>query len=223
MLSRQELSAPQVASFLMDYEDHFSSHNFRCLFWTSAESFIERCLPSEITARSSQLRDYIYRGDVLARVSFWDWIARISKARFSKTDGAGLTVEKVEVDQKKWEGANVLAAATKTRPVCRFKSEHDLHDNIYAVVCHPLEAVIPLIIGPALPRRDRPPVRAKYCRLMLILFKPWRTVEDLRAGYASWPEAFDAFLQSPECPPDAKTVMRNMQAFHECKDSRDEH
>ncbi|KAF8204728.1 hypothetical protein BJ912DRAFT_820469, partial [Pholiota molesta] len=46
MISHQELSAQQVASYLMDYEDHFTSHKYRNLFWTSFESFINREMPS---------------------------------------------------------------------------------------------------------------------------------------------------------------------------------
>ncbi|TEB31088.1 hypothetical protein FA13DRAFT_1629679, partial [Coprinellus micaceus] len=78
------------------------------------------------------------------------------------------------------------------------------------------------MIGPALPQRDRPSLWAKYCRLMLIFFKPWRNVEDLCEGHPSWPKAFDVFLRSPTCTQTAQTLMRNMQVFHECKDSRDE-
>lgn len=37
MISHQELSAQQVASYLMDYEDHFTSHKFRNLYRTSFE------------------------------------------------------------------------------------------------------------------------------------------------------------------------------------------
>ncbi|KAJ7257460.1 hypothetical protein C8J57DRAFT_960508, partial [Mycena rebaudengoi] len=46
MISQQELSAQQVASYLMDFEDHFTSHSYRNLYWTSFESFINDELPS---------------------------------------------------------------------------------------------------------------------------------------------------------------------------------
>lgn len=42
LISHQELSAQQVASYLMGYEDHFTSHRFNCLYWASFERFIER-------------------------------------------------------------------------------------------------------------------------------------------------------------------------------------
>jgi len=42
MISHQEMSAQQVVSYLMGYEDHFTSHSFSCLYWASFERFIER-------------------------------------------------------------------------------------------------------------------------------------------------------------------------------------
>ncbi|KAJ7776559.1 hypothetical protein DFH07DRAFT_691564, partial [Mycena maculata] len=46
MISQQELSGQQVASYLMDFEDHFTSHSYRNLYWTAFEGFINRQLPS---------------------------------------------------------------------------------------------------------------------------------------------------------------------------------
>ncbi|KAJ7823155.1 hypothetical protein B0H14DRAFT_2370282, partial [Mycena olivaceomarginata] len=45
MISQQELSAQQVASYLMDFEDHFTSHSYRNLYWTAFEAFINKELP----------------------------------------------------------------------------------------------------------------------------------------------------------------------------------
>ncbi|KAJ7207626.1 hypothetical protein GGX14DRAFT_366088 [Mycena pura] len=46
MISQQELSAQQVASYLLDFEDHFTSHSFRNFYWTSFENFINKDEPS---------------------------------------------------------------------------------------------------------------------------------------------------------------------------------
>lgn len=42
LVSHQEMSAQQVVSYLMDYEDHFTSHRFGCLYWALFERFIEQ-------------------------------------------------------------------------------------------------------------------------------------------------------------------------------------
>ncbi|KAJ7599729.1 hypothetical protein C8J56DRAFT_760471, partial [Mycena floridula] len=42
MLSNQELSSQQVATYVLDLEDHFTSHRFTNLFWTSFEAYVDR-------------------------------------------------------------------------------------------------------------------------------------------------------------------------------------
>ncbi|PBK65644.1 hypothetical protein ARMSODRAFT_860094, partial [Armillaria solidipes] len=59
-----------------------------------------------------------------------------------------------------------------------------------------------------------------YCRLMLILFKPWRHASDLRADGQSWVDAFHAFREV--CTERITFIMNNMQILHECWDSRDD-
>jgi hypothetical protein len=280
MLAKQELSAPQVASFLMGYEDHFSSHRFRCLYWTAAENYIDECLPSpecrdlssspdagepmvddfvaeaadtqipdpsttgdtpatpsvplnddvilevgedgEIYPRASQLRDYIYRGRILDQVSLWEYVARASKVTIrGKGSQDGVSMSSIEDSEGQWTNANVLTSSLDIRPSCRYLGQHDEYDTAYTVICHPLQPFIPIPIGPAIPRRDRPAVRAKYCRLMLILLKPWRTVQDLRRDFPSWEDAFIEFERS--APPRITHLLTNMQVFHECRDSRDDH
>ncbi|KAF7371468.1 ATP-dependent DNA helicase [Mycena venus] len=46
MIAKQELSAQQVVSYLMGYEDHFTSHKFNSLYWTGFEKFINDEDPS---------------------------------------------------------------------------------------------------------------------------------------------------------------------------------
>ncbi|KAJ7127325.1 hypothetical protein C8R43DRAFT_859604, partial [Mycena crocata] len=74
--------------------------------------------------------------------------------------------------------------------------------------------------GPGIPRRDKEHLREKYCRLMLIFFKPWRHAQDLKMTHSSWKDAFDEFMKT--CSPSVKFKMDNMQILHECRDSRDD-
>ncbi|KAF8123174.1 hypothetical protein EV363DRAFT_1273007, partial [Boletus edulis] len=46
MISRQELSAQQVSSYLLSYGDHYTSHTYRSLYWSSFERALEKQLPS---------------------------------------------------------------------------------------------------------------------------------------------------------------------------------
>jgi hypothetical protein len=72
-----------------------------------------------------------------------------------------------------------------------------------------------------MPRRDQEFVYPKYCHLMLILFKPWRSVSDLKQKEQSWTDSFEKF----RCTCDEKiiSILNNMQILHECKDSLDDH
>ncbi|KAG2130946.1 uncharacterized protein EDB93DRAFT_1094566, partial [Suillus bovinus] len=78
---------------------------------------------------------------------------------------------------------------------------------------------IPMPIGGGIPHQDRPEDYPRYCRLMLILFKPWRSVKDLRREDQSWELSFGTFLSA--CDIHFKNVMNNMQILHECRDSQD--
>jgi uncharacterized protein YuzE len=46
MISHQELSVQQVCLYLMDFEDHFTSHKYERPFWTSFEAFLNHQDPS---------------------------------------------------------------------------------------------------------------------------------------------------------------------------------
>ena len=46
MLSHQELSGPQVASYLLGQGDHYTSHDYAYLYWTSVEHHVDTLDPS---------------------------------------------------------------------------------------------------------------------------------------------------------------------------------
>ncbi|PBK94461.1 hypothetical protein ARMGADRAFT_882685, partial [Armillaria gallica] len=74
--------------------------------------------------------------------------------------------------------------------------------------------------GPSIPWRDREDVYPRYCCLMLILFKPWNKVEDLRWPGQTWDDAFCEFMST--APERVHKVVNSMQILHECRDSRND-
>ena len=100
-------------------------------------------------------------------------------------------------------------------PRGQFLSEHEQKNSH---LCHIKEInFVPGILSPALPRPDRgDEEHEKWCRSMLLIFKPWRTPEDLRGAHATWRLAFDNHKFSEL----AKTVMCNMNVEHECQDAK---
>ncbi|KAI1796031.1 hypothetical protein LXA43DRAFT_880859, partial [Ganoderma leucocontextum] len=117
LTSNQELSAPQVAAFLLGYDDFYTSDDYANLYWTSFERLLERQLPNpddpdledvpdataddddadesdegneddvpigpsedgDLRILSTQVNDYVYRGDELRNVSLWDFVAQTEK------------------------------------------------------------------------------------------------------------------------------------------------
>ncbi|KAJ7152243.1 hypothetical protein C8R43DRAFT_820320, partial [Mycena crocata] len=77
-----------------------------------------------------------------------------------------------------------------------------------------------VLLGNTLPRPDRSPMeRDKWCRAMLILFKPWRQLADLKAPGQSWTDAYEATVFTPY----TSSIMTNLNVENECKDARDKY
>lgn len=82
--------------------------------------------------------------------------------------------------------------------------------------------VIPDLIGPQIPRRDREETRERYCRAIVTLFVPWRSFIDLCSPDESWTEAWtkhQAYISGSEC----EDIIENIELLHECKEHRNEH
>jgi len=293
MISHQELSAPQVCSYLMGFGDHYTSHQFRHLYWTSFEKFINDEYPSPecyvklsspintdlhsdeastieeevdtqnddkineevdeyeetdvdvaitvsrdgaIVPKASQVADYQLRGDLLDNLCVWDCVAQVEKVYLTKKKKS-VSEDDIDIDMITDELAvqegeppenvdymdayTLLQQVSRIRPKSNFITTHLEAKSHFLRVRTPDKRFIPVPIGPAIPRRDNENARAKYCRLMLILFKPWRHAADLCEVGQTWESSFNEFME--HCPERFKVIMNNMQILHECKDSRDDH
>ena len=83
------------------------------------------------------------------------------------------------------------------------------------------EAHVPVLYGPQIPRQDRDDTRERYCRAILTLFVPWRTVNDLCGINQTWEDAFKS--REKHISIDSWKIIENIQLLHECKKDRDEH
>ncbi|KAG2127794.1 hypothetical protein BD769DRAFT_1294014, partial [Suillus cothurnatus] len=242
MISHQELSAQQVAAYLMEHGDHYTSHEYRNVFWTSFEKYVQ---------------DYMSRSFALQDMCIWDFVTQVEKQKIKLSQDHDTTnafagddvtesdfQESMELDQfadtdntfsaqkvpekasedthdQRVSVEDIMKTKTRLRPSFELLDNHVESKTHRLVVCHPDRRCIPVPIGPSLPRRDRLEVRERYCRVMLILFKPWISVDDLRSEFESWSDAFENFIK--RCGPNKLFIMKNMQILHECKDSRDDH
>jgi len=281
MISHQELSAQQVASYLMEYEDHFTSHEYRNLYWTSFEAFINKqdpspeCYqqqsiahldeelnldnnnelenlnqdmnmesdittldddvenenpiqesseeirisapsPNEIVAKSSQVMDYQLRPMKFNNICVWDFVTSLDKRSMRKKNAH--KKKQINLDED-FESDFSDDDSVENLNMNMFLDGHLEHDSHQLVSrSHKLVAVP---IGPSLPRRDQSENYAKYCRIMLILFKPWRCASDLRDQGETWVAAFDNFKNL--CSTNITSLMDNMQLLHECRENGHDH
>ncbi|KAI0708652.1 hypothetical protein C8Q76DRAFT_627563, partial [Earliella scabrosa] len=102
----------------------------------------------------------------------------------------------------------------------RFDAVHPEYERKQLKLLTPCEAYIPVLIGPSAPRHDRSEERARYCRLMCLLFAPWRGVDDIRIDGESWEECYDRL--HPSFTNHSRSVISNIDMLNECRDSRDD-
>lgn len=72
--------------------------------------------------------------------------------------------------------------------------------------------MLPNIVGIYPPRNDDPDRHELYCALMLMLFRPWRSIEMLKTDHVSWTSEFENYAQQI----DQRTLdlMDNLQYLH---------
>ncbi|KAJ7650271.1 hypothetical protein FB45DRAFT_730645, partial [Roridomyces roridus] len=191
----------------------------------------------------SQVTDYQCRGEDLSQTSVWEFIRQVDKVRKTSdrrkhksvnddSDAEGDVHDDACIDSAFDEDAveepiadaeciSPLHVESRNRPRVPLLEGHEQCKTHALRVRSPNDVFVPVPIGPGIPCRDRTELRARYCRLMLIFFKPWRHAADLREDYISWESAFEAFEKS--CSPAVRVKMENMQLLHECRDSRDDH
>ena len=84
-----------------------------------------------------------------------------------------------------------------------------------------MKPVVPVLLGPPVPRKDRDDTRERYCRSILTLFVPWRSIQDICNVDQTWEEAFQ--IRQTKISPTSWKIIENIQLLQECKSDRDEH
>ena len=156
--------------------------------------------------------DYQYRSDVLDKLCLYDFISMLYKRKMNAGDKKYLsqTVEPTEETNNR-----------RGRPVSKrylFQKEHP-QATTYLMMEHS-DPQVPVLYGPQIPRKDREDTRERYCRALLTLFVPWRTVHDLSDSNQTWEEALMA--RQSRIVSHSWKIIENIQLLHECKNDRDE-
>lgn len=228
--ARQEVSHQQVMSYLVGGGDFYSSHKFGTLKWMDYVRHLrnEEQLISEnndtdvndelddlhvtitvedgqVTA-SSPVLNYVYRAELelFNSMSLWEFHEK------TKT----MPIGKQQAGSSNAEGRRGRPTAVRG-PFGHGHPKANTHQSQLKRTF-----VIPVLIGPALPRPDRGDEEyEEWCRLMLMFFKPWRTLSDLNGPNDHW---IDSFVQY-QFKEEHVDLMKNMNVENECKDARDNH
>ncbi|KAK7022630.1 hypothetical protein R3P38DRAFT_2416132, partial [Favolaschia claudopus] len=237
IMSRQELSHQQVMSYLVGGGDTYHSHTFSTIRWGDFDRHVatweqrDKAPPESgqmdyMLVRvdelgisiASDVADYRFRPaeeefDLLSMWEHSEWVIKISKASEEKRLNGNTSAD-----------VNVAGPTTKRKRGKRANSRGQLLSSHPSAKTHLARLrstpVVPVLLGSPLPRPDRGEAELeKWCRSMLVLFKPWRHASDLLGEHRTWKEAFHACDFSPA----VTAVMKNLNVENECQDARDEH
>lgn len=98
-----------------------------------------------------------------------------------------------------------------------FDEDHPQLTTHWIRIKHHSKGLIPDFKPITIPRRDKGNYE-DYCMSMLIFFKPWRTLDDLKVDAVTWSDTFDNHSFTPR----QRELMENFHLRYECLDARDD-
>ncbi|CAF4002524.1 unnamed protein product [Adineta steineri] len=157
----------------------------------------------------------LYRSASLDDMCLYDYIRFYRKKLLDTKDRKQLHAQSIITN-------NEPRNPRRGRPVSErepFQSGHpqaSSHINIKR-----MKPVVPVLLGPPIPRRDREDTRERYCRSVLTLFFPWRSFQNVCDVDQTWEQAFE--IRHERITSESRKIIDNIQLLQECKNDRDEH
>ena len=154
--------------------------------------------------------DYQMRSPLLSHVCLYSFFSEYRKAKMTLRD------------QNLLQGASQSATTIpRGRPLndrWLFRADHPQYST--HILIRRSFAVVPVLVGAAIPREDREDTAERYARAILTLFHPWTTVFDICDVNQPWSEAL--IMLQPTFSSKSNKVISNIQLLHECKRDRDD-
>ena len=122
----------------------------------------------------TKLMDYIYRDLSLQHLNFYDFIWKIDKRKKRKSND---TIS--NKGRPKSQTYNLINKHLQSE-------SHELFEK--------KEEEVAIILGTSIPRKNDSDNRGLYCKLLLSLFKPFRSITDLINNEMSWDESFRNYM-----------------------------
>ncbi|KAI0745899.1 hypothetical protein C8Q76DRAFT_577991, partial [Earliella scabrosa] len=240
MLSKQEMSHPQIMSYLVGGGDHYTSHRYRVLHFGAFERTVtdridvdndqdDRSVRGAAVGRDNDenITLALGAGSISAINQQQDYVYRPSDSEFVDMclyEFVGLT-EKITVKAEERRLAGRVERqsfdARRGRPEEARGKFIDGHPQCETHVLRKRVLwVVPVILGDRIPRRDRSEDEKElWARTMIMFFLPWRCPGDMRRATETWSEAYDR--KEHLIKEGYKSIMENMNVLSECKDARD--
>ncbi|CAF4805514.1 unnamed protein product, partial [Rotaria socialis] len=124
--------------------------------------------------------DYQHRSKDLTALCLYDFVSHFHKKVIDKSD------RRLIKSVNESEGERLDTEVTKMNERYTFESAHPQASS-HIVIKH-TNPVVPVLVGPQIPRQEREETRERYSRALLTLFVPWRSVHDLCALNQTWTE-----------------------------------
>jgi hypothetical protein len=157
--------------------------------------------------------DYQYRSSALQSVCLYEFVSLFHRKLFTNKDRDITEHPSISVED---------ARSSRGRPPQErysFMTEHPQASS-HGIIKRP-KPIIPVLLGPQIPRKDREEMQERYSRAIAALFIPWRSVRDICDVSQNWCEALSS--RQGSISRDSQQIIDNIQLLHECKKDRDAH
>ncbi|EIW86686.1 hypothetical protein CONPUDRAFT_44262, partial [Coniophora puteana RWD-64-598 SS2] len=203
MMARQEMSQQQVMRYLCGSGDHYASHFFETVQLYEFDSALKRWEATNgiVTDENNVLDDQRATEDgddvmhfsisqhegVVVSNHVQDYQFRSQSSDYESLSlyrFASLPAVEDIISENNHE--DLL-----NEPKCVRFSDAEHPQFLTHVMVKRQTASVPVLLSRDIPRRQGPVAdEERCCRLVLLLFKPWRQFSDLRGNYESWVDAY---------------------------------
>ena len=160
--------------------------------------------------------DYQYRSISLNNICLYDYVRYYRKKPIDTRDQKYLKDQSISRDSHSNEHVRRGRPPSEREPFLPEHTQASSHINVKRVT-----PILPILLGPSIPRRDREDTKERYCRSILTLFTPWRSISDLCDPHETWGQAFG--IRQSRITTESQKMIDNIQLLQECKNDRDEH
>ena len=127
--------------------------------------------------------DYQHRSNDIASTCLYDFVSHFHTKTIDKSG------RRLLKNASEYDGQQLNTAGTKMSERHTFASEHP-QSSSHTIIKRTI-LVVPVLLGPQIPHRDREETHERYCHALLTLFVAWRLIIDICASNETWSQAFE--------------------------------